>query len=178
MVSYQASFVGYFPADDPKYSCIVVVNSPSSNVYYGNVVAGPVFWEIASKVYATSIEIQDDPIRRNRKIAEIPYSKNGRKDQLAYVADYLNIPLKDESIDHEWIITKQSPGYISCGSLTILDHLVPNVVGMGLSDAIYLLGNEGLYIQVTGRGKVVHQSMLPGTKVRAGETIVLTMSKP
>ena len=56
-VSYQASFVGYFPADDPQYSCIVVVNSPSRNVYYGNMVAGPVFLEIAKKVYATSVNL-------------------------------------------------------------------------------------------------------------------------
>ncbi len=53
-ISYQASFVGYFPADDPLYSCIVVVNAPSNWVYYGNVVSGPVFKEIADKVYATS----------------------------------------------------------------------------------------------------------------------------
>ncbi len=53
-ISYQASFVGYFPADDPLYSCIVVVNAPSNFVYYGNVVAGPVFKEISDKVYATS----------------------------------------------------------------------------------------------------------------------------
>jgi len=178
MVSYQASFVGYFPADDPKYSCIVVVNSPSSNVYYGNVVAGPVFWEIASKVWATSIELQDDPVRRIRKIKEIPYSKNGSKDQLTYVADYLNIPVKDESGDHEWITTKQNPDCISYNTLTILDHLVPNVVGMGLSDAVYLLGNAGLYIQVSGKGRVVRQSLQPGTKAHAGETIVLTMSLP
>jgi cell division protein FtsI (penicillin-binding protein 3) len=52
--SHQASFVGYFPADNPKFSCIVVVNSPSRSVYYGNLVAGPIFKEIADKVYATN----------------------------------------------------------------------------------------------------------------------------
>ena len=58
-VSYQASFVGYFPAENPRYSCIVVVNSPTSDVYYGNLVAGPVFREIANKVYATSLDLQE-----------------------------------------------------------------------------------------------------------------------
>jgi cell division protein FtsI (penicillin-binding protein 3) len=178
MVSYQASFVGYFPADDPRYSCIVVVNAPSSNVYYGNVVAGPVFWEIASKVYATNIEIQEDPARRSRKIVEIPYSKNGSRDELDYVAKYLNIPVEDKSSDHEWIITKQEEGCITFNNLPIIDQLVPNVAGMGLSDAMYLLGNSGLHIQVTGKGRVVRQSIPPGTKVREGETIVLTMSMP
>ena len=52
-ISYQASFCGYFPADNPIYSCIVVVNAPSNGVYYGNLVAGTVFKEIADKVYAT-----------------------------------------------------------------------------------------------------------------------------
>ena len=58
-ISYQASFAGYFPADNPKYSCIVVVNAPSRNVYYGNLVAGPVFKEIADKVYATNFEMHE-----------------------------------------------------------------------------------------------------------------------
>lgn len=178
MVSYQASFVGYFPADDPKYSCIVVVNSPSSNVYYGNIVAGPVFWEIASKVYATSIEMQDDPVGKRFELAEIPFSKNGKSDELTYVAKHLDIPVKDESGNNEWIATRQNPAYINFSKLTIIDHLVPNVVDMGLSDAIYLLGNAGLRVQVTGRGKVVRQSLLPGTKAKAGETIELTMSIP
>ena len=59
VVSYQASFVGYFPADKPKYSCIVVVNAPTSGVYYGNLVAGNVFKEIADKVYSTNLDLQE-----------------------------------------------------------------------------------------------------------------------
>jgi cell division protein FtsI (penicillin-binding protein 3) len=57
-VSYQASFAGYFPAEAPKYSCIVVVNGPTMSGYYGNVVAGPIFKEIADKIYSNRLELQ------------------------------------------------------------------------------------------------------------------------
>lgn len=75
-MSHQASFVGYFPAEDPKYSCIVVVNAPSRNVYYGNLVAGPIFKEVADKVYANSLEIHK-PLSPQKFYASsrIPYSK-------------------------------------------------------------------------------------------------------
>ncbi|UCG28286.1 MAG: penicillin-binding protein 2, partial [Bacteroidales bacterium] len=61
-ISYQASFVGFFPSDNPRYSCIVVVNSPSNSVYYGNLVAGPVFKEIADKVYATKLFLHKENV--------------------------------------------------------------------------------------------------------------------
>jgi cell division protein FtsI (penicillin-binding protein 3) len=61
---YQASFAGYFPADRPKYSCIVVVTAPSRSIYYGNVVAGPIFREITDRIYVREFELQGDELRR------------------------------------------------------------------------------------------------------------------
>ena len=63
-ISYQASFVGYFPAENPLYSCIVVVNAPSNGVYYGNVVAGTVFKEISDRVYATRFYREHDVLTK------------------------------------------------------------------------------------------------------------------
>ena len=83
-ITYQASFVGYFPADDPKYSCIVVINSPSNDIYYGSLVAGPVFLEIANKVYATQLDIHDPVNMPGRPVvAEAPYSKSGSYRELS-----------------------------------------------------------------------------------------------
>jgi cell division protein FtsI (penicillin-binding protein 3) len=72
--SYQASFVGYFPADKPKYSCIVVIYSPRNFIYHGAHVAGPVFYEIASKVFATDLAMQDPVNKCRPKNLEIPFS--------------------------------------------------------------------------------------------------------
>lgn len=179
-VSYQASFAGYFPAGKPKYSCIVVVNSPSSDVYYGNLVAGPVFREIANKVYATSIELQaslnlDGRDGDPEPAGPIPYSKNGHSRELNTVLAELGIPVKGE-VPGDWVMTSREDDHIQLESLTIRENLVPNVKEMGVSDAVYLLENRGLKVQVRGRGKVVQQSIPPGSRIQQGQTIVLTMS--
>jgi cell division protein FtsI (penicillin-binding protein 3) len=174
-MSYQASFVGYFPADNPKYSCIVVVNSPSNSVYYGNVVAGPVFKEIADKVYATSLSWHSMIKPEKHPIVDIPYSKTGNHKELELVMEELRIPF-DDNADAEWVTTNTKNNKVELKSRTVINHLVPNVVDMGLKDALYLLENAGLKVIVKGRGKVIKQSIAPGTKTVRGGTIYLDMS--
>lgn len=174
-VSYQASFVGYFPAENPKYSCIVVVNSPSNSVYYGNVVAGPVFKEIADKVYATSLNWQPIIEPQKHPVVDMPYSKTGNRKELDIVMDELNIPFYNKS-KTEWVTTVRKEDRIEFESRTVIDHLVPNVVDMGLKDALYLLENAGLKVIVKGRGKVTSQSISPGSRIVQGSTIFLNMS--
>ncbi len=72
---YQASFVGYFPADKPKYSCIVVVNAPSKQIYYGNVVAGPIFREITDRIYVREYELQEGQRNLLKKASRPPIPK-------------------------------------------------------------------------------------------------------
>jgi cell division protein FtsI (penicillin-binding protein 3) len=105
-INYQASFAGYFPADNPKYSCIVVVNSPSNGVYYGNVVAGTVFKEIADKVYATSFDMHPR-LKSVKQMVDIPFSKTGLKKDLDYVFDKLDIEVADNDLETEWISTEK-----------------------------------------------------------------------
>ncbi len=185
MVSHQASFVGYFPADNPRYSCIVVVNSPSSNIYYGNLVAGPVFREIADKVYATSLDMHEPLHRADGLIEESPFTKSGSFTQLATVLnsldiDYRTIAYGDNDNDNGessgWVSTMSVENYVEMRERTLIPGLVPNVVDMSLKDAIYLLENAGLKVEVSGRGKVLSQSVMPGRKVNEGEIIVLQMS--
>jgi cell division protein FtsI (penicillin-binding protein 3) len=176
--SYQASFVGYFPADKPEYSCIVVVNSPSRAVYYGNLVAGPVFREIANKVYASRLDMHEAVNNRRNDLAEIPYSKNGNKEALNTVLDYLDIPSTPGSVESNWVATIRKEDHIGVNDLNFNRGLVPNVREMGLKDAVYLLENAGLVVEVRGKGKVVNQSIQGGVKARKGDRIVLTMSQP
>jgi cell division protein FtsI (penicillin-binding protein 3) len=176
-ISYQASFVGYFPAEKPEYSCIVVINSPSSAVYYGNLVAGPVFREIANKVYATRLDMHEAVNDRKNDLAEIPYSKNGNNEELNIVLDYLDIPSIPGSVESNWVATTRKEDHIGVNDLSFSRGLVPNVREMGLKDAVYLLENSGLVVVVRGKGKVANQSIQAGARLRRGDRIVLTMSQ-
>ncbi len=176
-ISYQASFVGYFPADNPKYSCIVVVNAPSKNVYYGNLVAGPVFKEIADKVYASSFEMHEGiKLAKNEKAKHIPYTKHSNREELKRVLNELNIGIKDNNVNSKWVITRKRDSLIELANRYIESNLMPNVVGMGVKDAIYILENMGLTVEVSGRGSIQEQSIPPGTKIKKGEKVVLKMS--
>jgi cell division protein FtsI (penicillin-binding protein 3) len=176
-ISYQASFVGYFPAENPEYSCIVVVNSPTSDVYYGNLVAGPVFREIANKVYATSLDLQESlyALKDGHLDDPVPYSKNGHRKDLEAVLGELGIPVGGEP-EGSWVITRKTGEHVHLDRLSIHENLVPNVKEMGVKDAVYLLENAGLKVVVRGRGKVLEQSIPPGSRIQKGQEIVLTMS--
>jgi cell division protein FtsI (penicillin-binding protein 3) len=174
--SYQASFVGYFPAEAPKYSCIVVIYSPKNLIYHGAHVAGPVFDEIASKVYATDLALQE-PVNEGRKRnLEIPFSKSGYQSDIAKVLNELDIKKLIQDSRAEWVTTMKNENLVTLAPRKVINNLVPNVVSMGLKDAIYLLENAGLKVVVVGRGSVKNQSIPPGTKVRKGERIKIEMS--
>lgn len=176
-VSHQASFVGYFPADNPAYSCIVVVNAPSQNVYYGNLVAGPIFKEVADKVYANSLEMHKPLAPQNyQAYSPIPYSKHGYKKDIETIFQNLNIPIKTNAKDADWVVTSTEKERVVIGPRAITDNLVPNVVGMGLRDAIYLLENQGLRVKVDGSGMVKYQSINAGAKVKRGQEIKIELS--
>jgi cell division protein FtsI (penicillin-binding protein 3) len=176
-ISYQASFVGYFPAGDPKYSCIVVVNSPSRDVYYGNVVAGPVFREIAEKVYATSFEMHEGfNLAENKGFGKVPYTKHSHRNELQTAAKELNVKLDESQINSQWVVTRKKDSLIDLGNRYIEQNRMPNVIGMGLKDALYILENLGLNVQVKGRGSIRQQSIPPGEAIEKGDKAVLRMT--
>ncbi len=175
-VSHQASFVGYFPADNPRYSCIVVVNSPSNNVYYGNLVAGPIFREIADKVYATSLDMHHPFMAEGEIEYDPPFSKSGNINDLEVLFNHFGVPHMSNNGTSEWVTTTRRDSFVELRERSIAGEFVPNVVDMALSDALYLLENHGLKVQVRGRGKVNAQSVPPGSLVRQGQRVVLEMS--
>jgi cell division protein FtsI (penicillin-binding protein 3) len=167
--NYQASFVGYFPADKPLYSCIVVVNAPSRNVYYGNLVAGPIFEEIANKVYSTSLNAQEKLVasRGSDSRPHIPIAKNGKYDDLKVVYEQLGIPYISPE-NSEWVAISTGKDTANVTPRKFIQKLVPNVVGMAAEDAIYLLENSGIKVEIEGRGVVKQQSILPGQNIPSG----------
>jgi cell division protein FtsI (penicillin-binding protein 3) len=179
-VSYQASFVGYFPADNPLYSCIVVVNAPSNSVYYGNLVAGPVFKEISDKVYATTffknIKDEKNVDANSNNIALAPDAGNGNKDDINEVLRELDVShLKTAKAD--WVTTKETGDTVRMLAINLNEGLVPDVRGMSLRDAVYLIENSGLRVRFNGKGRVLRQSPQHGARVSAGSVIVLEMNK-
>jgi cell division protein FtsI (penicillin-binding protein 3) len=173
---YQASFAGYFPADDPKYSCIVVVNAPSMHIYYGNVVAGPIFRNITDRIYVREYEMQGNQVQLAEQTLQAPYSKSGSGNALASVFNYLDLPLNNEGGESPWVSTRSTDEGVVSSSRLISSRLVPNVVDMGLKDAVYLLESMGLKVVTDGRGTVRSQSQMPGSNIRQGSVIMLNMS--
>lgn len=173
---YQASFAGYFPAENPMYSCIVVINKPRQNGFYGSEVAGPVFREIADKCFISKIELHEaynaapKPALATRTL---PTRDIGKHDEMKLLLEYLNIPYYGEPLSEMTVLTAQSDS-LWMERKTIPDKTVPAVVGMGLRDALFLLENRGLRVEVNGFGRVIRQSLLPGTRIK-GQTITLTL---
>jgi len=173
---YQASFVGYFPADQPKYSCIVVVNAPSQQIYYGNIVAGPIFRAITDRIYVREYELHNEEIQLSDQSLQAPYSKSGSGDALAASFDYLKLSLKQQEDISPWVSTRSTPEGVISSSRPVSTQMVPNVVDMGLKDAVYLLESRGLVVESDGWGTVRKQSQLPGSIIRKGSQVVLEMS--
>jgi cell division protein FtsI (penicillin-binding protein 3) len=174
---YRASFVGYFPADEPKYSCIVVVHDPRSGVYYGSAVAAPVFKELADKIYSTKIEFHEQESATDSTalaVARIPVSKNGSGKHLQTVYRALDIPVQG-STHAEWVTTESKRDSVQVLERAIKPGMVPNVVGMGLRDAMYLLESCGLQVRANGTGTVRRQSIPPGTRANTYSAITIEL---
>lgn len=175
-VSHQASFCGYFPAENPKYSCIVVVNAPSRNVFYGNLVAGPIFKEIADKIYATSINIHKELGPENyASITPLPVSKNGNIDDLQTVFQKLNISYVNHAEQSDWVFTKTQVDKVDVVGLKLENGLMPDVVGMNIRDAIYLLENAGVSVEFHGIGVIKNQNPAKGTPLKNIQKVKLDL---
>ncbi|MFH0759562.1 MAG: penicillin-binding protein [Bacteroidota bacterium] len=173
---YQASFVGYFPADNPKYSCIVVVNAPSKHIYYGNLVAGPIFKEVTDRIYVREFEMHDGPVVLTKQEIQSPYAKSGQREALEYTYTKLGLPIHEAAGKGDWVSTRSTPAGMVFSTREIPGSLVPNVVDMGLKDALYLMESKGIRVVVDGRGTVRQQSVQAGARIIKGMEVRLQMS--
>lgn len=170
---YQASFCGYFPSQNPIYSCIVVVQGPTKNIF-GSVVSGSVFKEIADKVYAQ--EFHKENSIKNDSNNHFPYSRNGDKDAFLVASESMGIPVLDQSNSTSKLITTRTGNKaIKIFNKKIQKGLVPDVVGMGLIDAVYVLEKLGLLVQPVGSGIVRKQSVKAGYRINKGQKIILQL---
>ena len=173
---YQASFAGYFPAEDPKYSCIVVIRKPRQGGIYGGDVAGPVFREIADNCFNSMIDLHEALNQGPRPVLyenNLPSLELGNEEDIKTVLDYLDLPYYGTA-DGEITVLTASSDSLFLRTRTLSETKIPSVVGMGLRDAVYVLENRGLKVTTAGVGRVTRQSIKPGTNIR-GQTIKLTL---
>jgi cell division protein FtsI (penicillin-binding protein 3) len=171
---YLASFVGYFPVQDPLYTCIVSVTANGDNIY-GSTVSGTVFSAIANKVYATSLKYHHAINESQIKDIQAPFSKDGNRYDLLKVLKKLGIQYKQISQD-EWVSTVKAKNSIEFHKRFIGKKTVPNVVGMSAKDAVYLIENTGMNARLMGNGTVRKQTVPPGTAVFQGGLIELILN--
>jgi cell division protein FtsI (penicillin-binding protein 3) len=173
--SYQASFVGYFPADAPKYSCMVVVYAPSNDVYYGGAVAAPIFKEIADKVYSNHLELNTSPLQLDTNVNVLPLTKVGTQKDLKKVCTALNVPLVSKDADAHLVSANINSDAMVVSERKTVAGIVPNVSGMGAKDAIAVLENAGLKVRMKGKGLVIRQSIDAGTRIQRGQIIQIEL---
>ena len=174
---YQASFVGFFPAENPKYSAIVVINNPKTNHVYGGQVAAPVFKQLADKVYATDISLHKS-ISSEESFYTLPNIKQGNTFDASFVLNQLDINHK--KTNGLWMIPRKSHLEIELLLRNIESDLqqgiMPDLTGMILQDAIFLLENYGLIVDFKGFGSIYRQSISRGDIFKKGSIIKLELS--
>ena len=173
---YQSSFAGYFPAENPKYSCIVVIkNKPRAAKYFGGAVAAPVFREIADKLYAESADRQQLFIAKAATDSN-KYRWSGYGSELKNVLETMNVQYTDSITSGKWGVVTNNAYTPLLKGLSISKQTVPDVKGMGLKDALHLLENMNIKVTVKGKGKVTSQSLDAGLAINTGQTMALELN--
>lgn len=171
---YNASFCGYFPTENPMYSMIVVIYDPRGGAFYGGYVAGPVFKNIAERVYTMKTKQVRSLNESVYASVGVPGRAVGYHEDFNTILDYLNINYKDES-NTPFSVLDPSANAVILEEKKIRNTLVPDVRGMGARDAVYLMEYAGLSVKINGVGKVRQQSVPPGTTAR-GNRVVLYLN--
>jgi cell division protein FtsI (penicillin-binding protein 3) len=174
---YNTTFVGYFPTDKPRYSCIIMVSRARGAKWAAGGVSAPGLREIAEKVYATRIGVsEDDSLVRKADKAHAPVIV--RHDKESYYLHGIDKSFNDYAINGDWVtVERGEDGQITMREAKLSNNRVPNVVGMDITDAVYLLENMGISTEFTGQGVVKEQSLHAGDTVKANSTMYLKLEK-
>lgn len=174
---YQASFVGYFPADKPQYTCIVVIKTaPHAALHYGGQLAAPVFKEIVTGIYSQYIKgAQNNPVHVIPDSADYIYA--GAKENVHQVLQTLNVSYEDSSDKSAALTEVHSYNYKPVTKGIVESKAVmPDVRYMTLRDALYILESRKVKVVVKGKGKVMVQDVLPGTPITKNTTVTILLN--
>ncbi len=166
---YQASFCGYFPSENPQYSMIVVINSPTVGGYYGNKVAGDIFREVADKIYATDLQfehLKKDPFGAAPSMPVIAKLKSYDVEKIYNVLGF-----KTQLPDADWVQLNNG----RYKAFDVKDNIMPDLKGMSQRDALFILESIGLKVSFSGKGLISNQSIQPGEVIRKGQQVKLEL---
>ncbi|MCH5310690.1 MAG: transpeptidase family protein [Prevotella sp.] len=178
-VSYLLSFAGFFPADKPRYSCIVTIKKtglPAS----GGGMSGVVFHNIAEGIMARNLKMRVEDARDEESVM-IPDVKNGNLVSASNVLEILGIKqdtdwnTADVTVNAIWGKAHNDEKHVALNATNINKGLVPDVTGMGARDAVYLMESRGMKVKLKGRGKVKSQSVAAGKQAIMGQLCELTL---
>lgn len=173
---YQASFAGYFPADQPAYTCVVIIKTkPHAAIHYGGQLAAPVFKEVATKLYALYVKG-----KKNGLLPTLPdsslYHYAGYTPDVRKVLDVAAVKAKDSARQHEWTLLYSNNYQPVLKAVPSTKVTMPNLLNMTLKDALYELENKNLKVVVKGRGKVVAQDITPGSVIRKNQLVNILLN--
>ncbi len=174
-IQHRASFVGYFPADAPKYSCIVVISKPQKARTHGGDLAAPVFRELSDRVVGTRIDFNKTNIKEST--VKYPVIGYGNGEDFYAFCKSLGLHITKPSV--MWVKGKDINGMCALSEQNVQSGIVPNVVGLTIKDAVYMLENLGMKVRFHGKGKVVSQSVAAGSRIdKRNNVIVLGLRSP
>lgn len=178
-VSYLLSFAGFFPADNPRYSCIVTIKKtglPAS----GGGMSGVVFHHISEGIMARNLKMRVEDARDEESVM-IPDVKNGNMTSASSVLEHLNIKLDADwnmsspTVNPIWGKAHKEKSHVAMKKVKTNKGLMPDVSDMGARDAVYLLESRGVKVLLKGRGKVTKQSLEAGKQIIPGQICELTL---
>lgn len=176
--TYTTTFAGYFPAERPKYSCIVIIDNPKGFHQYGSDVAAPVFREVADKIFSVDMDLHK-PLEAGSIITEtkpLPVIRGGYYNDLKYLCNYFGLAYHSEaSVSGDWVRSSTNNNSVRLQPLLIQKQTVPNVEGMTLKDAFAILENMGWPVRYGGQGRVADMRPQPGTVYAPGQSIWLRL---
>ena len=173
---YQASFAGYFPANNPQYTCIVVIKTkPHAAQHYGGQLAAPVFKEVATKLYARYIQQKiQTPVLVTADSLQRTFAGNTK--EIKAILDEFGMVYKDSANKQPWSVVMEA-GQKSVIKPALAGKVqMPDVRNMTLKDALYLLEAKGLKVTAKGKGKVLMQDIAPGSNISKTTTVTLLLN--
>jgi cell division protein FtsI (penicillin-binding protein 3) len=175
---YQSSFAGYFPAENPQYTIIVIIkNKPHAYPFYGASVAGPVFKEISDRLYSTYIHNKTNttPAIALKDSQAFQYAIS--KSSLQAIAKKINLSYQDSSTaSNNWVNVNGVGNVAKVATKTISDSTMPDISGLKLQDALWLCEKKGLQVKCIGKGRVVKQSIAQGSYITKGQPILIELN--
>lgn len=173
---YLGTVIAYFPADKPRYTVLTTIETrmQSGKAYYGGPLSGPVVKQMVDYIYNRGHD-WCDPAEKGVGKRHPDHLKGGDIAQLRRVADKLSPRASFDRRNGWGRVEVDSLSNVVITSLPVGEESMPDVRGMGLKDALFVLESRGLKVRVSGQGGVLMQSIPVGERIAPGATVEIIL---